>query len=68
MWTPRALGRPRPRATVGYAACVLGLLVVADAGPAHHDPFGLPTAALACFLADTTLLHAARAAADPRDG
>ncbi|WP_338895340.1 hypothetical protein WBG99_06160 [Streptomyces sp. TG1A-60] len=70
-WMPRALGRPRPRAaatTVGYAACVLGLLGVADAGPADHGPFGLPTAALAGFLAGAALLRAARAAADPRIG
>ncbi|PWI05955.1 acyltransferase [Streptomyces sp. NWU339] len=68
-WTPGALGRPRPRATaatVGYAACVLGLLGVADAGPADHGPFGLPTAALAGFLAGAALLRTARAAADPR--
>ncbi|MEU6180425.1 acyltransferase family protein [Streptomyces coeruleorubidus] len=68
-WTPTALGRPRLRATattVGYAACVLGLLGVADAGPADHGPFGLPTAALAGFLAGAALLRAARAAGAPR--
>ncbi|MGW0498021.1 acyltransferase family protein [Streptomyces sp. NPDC003007] len=70
-WTPRVLGRPRPRATattVGYAACVLGLLGVADAGPADHGPFGLPTAALVSFLAGTAVLHAARGARDHRAG
>ncbi|MFF0109573.1 acyltransferase family protein [Streptomyces hirsutus] len=70
-WTPRALGRPRSRATattVGYAACVLGLLGMADAGPADHGPFGLPTAALAGFLVGAALLRAARAPADPRVG
>ncbi|GEC05359.1 hypothetical protein SSP24_30140 [Streptomyces spinoverrucosus] len=68
-WAPRALGRPRPRATataVGYAACVLGLLGVADAGPADHGPLGLPTAALAVFLTGAALLRAARAAGDRR--
>jgi peptidoglycan/LPS O-acetylase OafA/YrhL len=64
-WTPRALGRPRLRATVttvGYAACVLGLLGVALAGPADHGPLGLPIPALAVFLAGAALLRAARAA------
>ncbi|MBD0421790.1 acyltransferase family protein [Streptomyces sp. TRM S81-3] len=64
-WTPRALGRPRLRATVttlGYAAAVLGLLGVAVAGPADHGPLGLPAAALAVFLAGAALLRAARAA------
>jgi fucose 4-O-acetylase-like acetyltransferase len=64
-WTSRALGRPRLRATattVGYAACVLGLLGVALAGPADHGPLGLPTTALAVFLAGAALLRAARAA------
>ncbi|MBC9728264.1 acyltransferase [Streptomyces sp. TRM68367] len=68
-WTPRALGRPRLRATattVGYAACVLGLLGVALAGPADHGPLGLPTAALAIFLAGAALLRAARAATGRR--
>jgi peptidoglycan/LPS O-acetylase OafA/YrhL len=63
-WTPKALGRPRPRATAttaGYAACVLGLLGMANASSADHGPFGLPTAALASFLAGAALLHAARA-------
>ncbi|ELS58008.1 acyltransferase family protein [Streptomyces viridochromogenes] len=68
-WTPRALGRSRPRATaaaVGYATCVLGLLGVADAPPADHGPFGLPTAALVSFLAGAALLHAARTAGGRR--
>lgn len=63
--TPRALGRPRLRATattVGYAACVLGLLGVAVAGPADHGPRGLPTTAPAVFLLRAALLRAARAA------
>ncbi|MBV7697533.1 hypothetical protein [Streptomyces sp. TRM70350] len=70
-WTPRALGRSRPRATAttaGYAACVLGLLGVAVAGPADRGPFGLPTTALACFLAGAALLRAARAAGHRRTG
>ncbi|WP_028814968.1 hypothetical protein [Streptomyces flavidovirens] len=69
-WTPRALGRPRPHAaatTVGYAACVLCLLGVVDAGPADHGPFGLPTAALGGFLAGAAL-PPARAASDCRAG
>ncbi|MBX9394209.1 acyltransferase [Streptomyces sp. TRM72054] len=70
-WTPRALGRPGLRATAttaGYAACVLGLLGVADAGPADHGPFGLPTAALAGFLAGAALLRGARGARNRRAG
>lgn len=70
-WTPRALCRPRLRATattVGYAACVLGLLGVSDAGPADHGPLGLPTAAVAGFLAGAALLRAARSAVDRRAG
>ncbi|MBA4860916.1 acyltransferase [Streptomyces sp. PSKA54] len=68
-WTPRALGRPGLRATattVGYAASVLGLLGVAVAGPADHGPLGLPTAALAIFLAGAALLRAARMASGHR--
>ncbi|PAZ09634.1 acyltransferase [Streptomyces sp. SA15] len=67
----KALGRPRVRATattVGYAACVLGLLGVGVAGPADRGPLGLPTAALATFLAGAALLRAARAASDRRAG
>ncbi|KOV52033.1 acyltransferase [Streptomyces sp. AS58] len=66
---PRALSRPRPRTTatiLGYGACVLGLLGVADADPADHGPFGLPTAALAGYLAGAALLRAAGAASDDR--
>jgi hypothetical protein len=64
-WTPGALLRPWPRAVatiVGYAACVLGLLGSAAAGPADRGPLGLPTVALAVFLAGAALLRAARAA------
>ncbi|MGW0811724.1 acyltransferase family protein [Streptomyces viridiviolaceus] len=64
-WMPRALGRPRSRATVtavGYAATVLGLLGVAFAGPADHGLLGLPAGALAVFLAGAALLRTARAA------
>jgi hypothetical protein len=70
-WMLRALGRSRLRAsvtTVGYAACVLGLLGVAVAGPSPRGPLGLPTAALASFLAGAALLRAARAAAAPQVG
>lgn len=69
--TPRALGRPRLRAAataVGYAACLLGLLGVTDAGPVDHGPFGLPTAALASFLGGAALLRAARGAHHRRAG
>jgi peptidoglycan/LPS O-acetylase OafA/YrhL len=64
-WTPRALGRPWPRALatiVGYAAAVFGLLGVAVAGPVDRGPLGLPTGALAVFLIGAVLLRAARAA------
>ncbi len=68
-WTPSVLGRPRllraTATTVGYAASVLGLLGVTAAGPAEHGPLGLPTAALATFLAGAALLHAAGAARPP---
>ncbi|MEV6958693.1 acyltransferase family protein [Streptomyces sp. NPDC051207] len=67
-WTPTTLSRLRLRATattVGYVACALGLLGMAHAGPANHGPFGLPTAALASFLAGAALLRAARAAGAP---
>jgi peptidoglycan/LPS O-acetylase OafA/YrhL len=70
-WAPTALGRPRSRATattVGYAACVLGLLGAAHTGAAEQGPLGLPAAALASFLAGAALLHAARAARDRRAG
>ncbi|MEO3752061.1 acyltransferase [Streptomyces sp. B6B3] len=53
--------------TVGFAACVLGLLGVATEGSADPDPFGLPTAALAGFLAGAALLHAARTAVTAGD-
>jgi peptidoglycan/LPS O-acetylase OafA/YrhL len=68
-WTLRTLDGSRLRATVttvGYAACVLGLLGVAVAGPSARGPLGLPTAALASFLVGAALLRAARAAADPQ--
>ncbi|MGP4052124.1 acyltransferase family protein [Streptomyces sp. 2A115] len=61
-WTPRALGRPGPRAratSVGYAACVLGLLGLA-AGPVERGALGLPAAALAVFLFGAAVLRAAR--------
>lgn len=68
-WTPRALGRPWPRAAatvVGYGACVLGLLAVATAGPADRGPLGMPIWGLAVFLAGAALLRAARAAGSRR--
>ena len=61
-WTPRALGRPGPRAlatSVGYAACVLGLLGLA-AGPVERGTLGLPAPALAVFLFGAAVLRAAR--------
>lgn len=70
-WTPRVLGRYRPRvvaAVVGYAACVCGLLGVAVAGPADRGPLDVPTGALAVFLAGAALLRAARAAGGCRAG
>jgi hypothetical protein len=70
-WTPTALGRPwlRAIATIfGYAACVLGLLGVTVAGPADRGPLGLPTVALAVFLAGAGLLRAGRTARGRRTG
>jgi hypothetical protein len=70
-WMPSALVRPGLRAvatTVGYAACVLGLLGVAVAGPAEHGPLGLPITALALFLAGSAFLRVARSASDRQVG
>jgi peptidoglycan/LPS O-acetylase OafA/YrhL len=70
-WTPRVLGRTRPRLVavgVGYAACVLGLLGVAVTGPADRGPLGVPTMALALFLVGAALLRAGRAAGGRRAG
>lgn len=65
-WTPRVLGRPRPRtaATIaGYAAAVLGLLEISVTSAAERGRLGLPTPGLVAFLIGAGLLRAARSAA-----
>ncbi|MEU0517503.1 acyltransferase [Streptosporangium sp. NPDC006007] len=58
--------RPRPGSgarvltAVGVTGVLAGLLGIALAGPGHHGPAGLPTAALAAYFAGAALLRFAR--------